>query len=100
MSELLRLANQLVAARDNAIDDGWEPVEWPEGFVPSDSITIFMALSINHAVDIIKGYQDLLRRAAEMLEECSSYGHGLWSQKIDDFVTEIRAPIPQENPNE
>lgn len=99
MSELLELANRLIEAREMAkgfMGGDWEldgiPDEVPS---PSDAQFIFIVLAGNHAVDIIKGYQELLRKAADTLEACAGYGHGLWSEKLDGLAGEIRSSIPE-----
>ena len=86
MSELLRLANELVRMRKEYIPGEWETVGDLE--------------YADDAIKVIYGYQDLIRRMAEMLEACSSYGHGLWSQKLDTLAYEARESIPKEQRNE
>lgn len=92
MSELLRLANELIAARDKANMEEWGWHYRPgdedapasihaKGSHISTAIAMcprfgidqfphdaaFITLAANHAVDIVKGYQDLLRRAYVLL---------------------------------
>lgn len=97
MNELLRLATEIMEARENAISDGWEPVAWPEGFIPSDSITMFMALATNHAVEVIQGYQELIRRMIVNLEVSDSYveNNRCLGDANDVLLLDAIASIPQ-----
>lgn len=87
MNELLRMANELMTLERDR-QGGW-PCHGEYPCMYTDDV-----------ITVIKGYQDLIRRMADMLEACSSYGHGLWCQKLDALVYEAWGAIPQEQSNE
>lgn len=107
MSDLLRLADELMDARDEATPGEW--ILYPGsidavGGVPiamdpdmKDEDITFIVQAANYAVDIIKGYQDLLRRIVDVYENTTV------DETYFQLMTHIRyakASIPEGKTNE
>lgn len=84
MSDLRDLAQQLIDERYH----GYKQLGWP-------CVEHAHCMWTDDAIKVIEGYQDLLRRVVDMLEAC--HGEGLWIQRIDRMVAEVKASLPEVN---
>ena len=101
MSELLRKANELIEARARAGQGEWKQ----EGFhvdqergnyiqfdIAFDGDIEFIVLAANHAVDVIKGYQGLLRRVIDGWNQ--KYYHSDDVERYRILKAEIERSLP------
>lgn len=83
MSELLDLANDLMAAREWAPNGGdWEPFTGPYEYA-------------DYALAVIQGYQDLLRRIVETFDDREPGKYGDLVGMLLCLVDEARESIPE-----
>ena len=110
MSELLELANRLIEARDNAPCSPWTntPYIIAAGDGKSifhndsrmDASSEFIVMAGNHVVDIISGYQELLRHVLILCNGNDPACNQDIAERWDWLIGEIEASLPQENTNE
>lgn len=105
MSELRDLAHRLAESREKATDGEWafEDHSIYTNAVGGDYIVggkhaseedlLFIVLAANHAVDIIKGYQDLLFRI-RMLWDHYNRGNEQSGNALDGLIHQATDPEP------
>lgn len=101
MSELLDLANKLVEAREKSPKGKWEDTGYiiAAGDAKSifhdqsrlDETSKFIVLAGNHAVDIIKGYQDLVKRMSIIIHACAMTIYSNSIQSHQDIIDATNA---------
>ena len=110
MSELLRKANELVEARDRATDGEWVGDDYSiytnavggdyiiGGKHASEEDIEFITLAANHGVDIIRGYQGLLRRVIDGWNQ--KYYHSDDVERYRILKAEIEKSLPGDESHE
>lgn len=109
MSELLRKANELMEARRNAGQGEWKQdgfhVDQEKGNYVQFDIAFegdieFIVLAANNAVDIIKGYQRLLKAALMLIQHANFIPYKELETVANLWITEAKAAIPEEPNND